>query len=228
MAKGCETHSRPHSSFDWFGNRKALAVTFNPIKWPALSGALQHEFIALLVFDAEHTGEGLCAIRSRPGEKGPLTPHAPFLSSEDGVYLRKGEPLGRYIYKEFRGCVVILLRWLGVREAIPRQNADLGQDTRQWQAAMELRCGQLCTVSCGFPCWGLWCVFVINSSQSVVNCFQVLKWLNDLIFHFKPCSTQERRLTLLGFSDFLCALSSQVGFKRWGSVIEIFLINVNK
>lgn len=125
MAKGCETHSRPHNSFDWFRNRKALAVTFNLIKWPAFSGALQHEFIALLVFDAAHTGERLCAIRSWPGEKGPLTPYVPCLSSEDGVYLRKGKPLGRYIYKEFRGCVVILLRWLRVREAIPSQNVDL-------------------------------------------------------------------------------------------------------
>lgn len=72
--------------------------------------SLPHGFIASLGFDTERTGEGLCAIRSRPGERGPLTPHAPVLSSEDGVYLRKGEPRGRYICEEFRGCVVISLQ----------------------------------------------------------------------------------------------------------------------
>lgn len=40
MAKGWETQSGPHTSIDWFGNRKALAAIFNHIKWPALSGAL--------------------------------------------------------------------------------------------------------------------------------------------------------------------------------------------
>ncbi|KAI5282210.1 E3 Ubiquitin Ligase Traf3Ip2 [Manis pentadactyla] len=49
MAKGCETHSRTHNSTDWFGNRKALAVIFNRIKRPALSGALRHEFIVVSV-----------------------------------------------------------------------------------------------------------------------------------------------------------------------------------
>lgn len=74
----------------------------------------------------------------------------------------------------------------------------------------------------------LGCVFLINPSQSAVNRFQILKWLDDLKFHFKPCSAQETRLTLLGFSDFRCASSSQVGFKPWGGRTEIFLININK
>ena len=40
MARGWETHSGPHTSIDWFGNRKALAAIFNHIKCPALSRAL--------------------------------------------------------------------------------------------------------------------------------------------------------------------------------------------
>lgn len=117
MAKGCETHSRPHNSTDWFGNRKALAVIFNHIKWPALSGALRHEFIVLwsvmlstLEKGCEWLGAGLV-------KRALLTPHAHFLSSEEGVRLSNGESLGKYTYKEFWGCVAILLQWLWGRDS---------------------------------------------------------------------------------------------------------------
>lgn len=68
---------------------------------PGIIQGPEHGFIVWLVFAAECAGERPCVIRDRLVKRASLTPHAQFLSLEEGVNLRKGEPLGRDIYKRF-------------------------------------------------------------------------------------------------------------------------------
>lgn len=89
MAKACETHSRPHNSIDWFGNRKALAAIFNHIKSPPLSRACTASSLCLPGFDAEHTGERLGLIRSGPGEKGFAHTTCPVFVLREGCQSEK-------------------------------------------------------------------------------------------------------------------------------------------
>ena len=124
--------------------------------------------------------------------------------------------------------MAILFQWLWVTEEITSQNLDLGQDTCSERTQQNFAVDNCAWSAMGSCAGELWWVFLINSAQSDVNRFQVLRWLNDLIFHFKACSAQETRLTLLGFLDFRCASSSQVGFRPWGSIVEIFPMNINK
>lgn len=63
--------------------------------------SLEHGFIVWLVFAAERAGERPCVIRGRLVKRAPLTPHAQFLSLEEGANLRKGEPQGRDSIKHF-------------------------------------------------------------------------------------------------------------------------------
>lgn len=119
-SKGCGIHSRPPNSIDGFGNRKALAVVFNHIKWPALSTALRHELIVLAeLWRWEHWGR-LCVITSWPNEKGLTHTTCPVFVLKGECQSEKGwASRERHLQRVLRMCGDLVIATLGVEKRFP-------------------------------------------------------------------------------------------------------------